>query len=1221
MVLGFMKQEKMDIVALQESYLLDKDITQMETEWGGVIHHSEGTTKSKGVTTFFSKRMKAFSTELVFKTERIVISAITLQHEKVFIVNVYGPCSEKAKVIFLNDVSTMIRKHINIDYLGNTICLGDFNMVINNELDIIAGAQHTHSTTILFKQFVQDLLLNDVWRLAHSKEKSFTWSRNNPFIARRLDYIFVGNNVLNFAEEASIKSVAFSDHRSARVHLRFHPMKRKSPLYKMNVGILKDSTYINMMSKSILKSIEEYSVLNPHLKWEMIKVNIREETQQYCKFVESFKRNKYNILSDNLNTLEQRLCYEPENLSLQHERDDIKRQLELRQMEATKGASIRAGIKWVEEGERNTKFFLSLEKYRSACNTIYKLKDSNGGKPVEEEDKIMGHIYEHFKRVYEQTESNKPDETNRFTENIELPELTDFDRQALDQKITIDELVSALNKMKNGSSPGTDGIPVEFYKTFWKLLKDPLMDAYQYSFRTGLLSFSQRRSVITLLYKGKGLDREEIKHWRPISLTNVDYKILAKTLALRLQKVIAEIIHPNQMGFVKGRDISMLLRNLDDVIEYAKATQWPGIVLSIDYKAAFDTVSTSLVIHALRKFGFGDTFVGWVKTLLAGRLSCIKNGGNISRDFEVQRGVRQGCPLSPLLYIVAVELFALKVRQDGRVKGFSVPGANSQLKILQYADDTSFFLKDLIDFREILSRIKEFSVISGLHLNKDKSTAICPGSPNEYGNSFENITFRTEVRILGVCFSAFQKAQENKENWESKIEALEKMICVWSKRNLTILGKIYLVKSFGLSLFIYLMQSIGVTPSILNRISKTIFNFIWKKRHSNKRAFEKIKRSVMYGEYAEGGLNVPNIFDIQNSFYLCWIEKLLQGNKNAPWKTLPLFFYRKVGGAVCFKSNIKSKDFRGMGTIQSPFWRTALQTWLDCNDHQQGPEQNFRSQPLFNNRHILYKRNVLFLQECINRNILLVKDMYANNRIISLDAFQEKHGNVACAQLQYNVLKSALVNCIEGSRGSTHVIEEREEREEEIMFYSSPIGNVGRKGFLNTIKKTGVPHAVTFWHRKLGVEITSHHWSLGYKTTKETRLRVLQWKILHNIYPTKILLYKMKLTDSRLCLECKEEDYIEHFFFECTEVKPLWSEVENEITAQTGKRLALTKQTVLLGLIKAPINKYFLQQINWSILIAKMCISKYRYGVKRNIIDIYKKESRLRGLWNSEFSV
>ena len=155
--------------------------------------------------------------------------------------------------------------------------------------------------------------------------------------------------------------------------------------------------------------------------------------------------------------------------------------------------------------------------------------------------------------------------------------------------------------MKNGSALGLDGITVEFLKMFWARISKLLTLSFNSTFENGNLSSSQRKTVITLIHKGKDLARDNLKNWRPISLTNSDYKLLVKCLALRSGDVINDVVSGDQVGYIKGCRVSMLLRLIEDVTDQLTVRQKPGLLFTIDYCQAFDTISKDFIIHTLKK--------------------------------------------------------------------------------------------------------------------------------------------------------------------------------------------------------------------------------------------------------------------------------------------------------------------------------------------------------------------------------------------------------------------------------------------------------------------------------------------------------------------------------------------------------------------------------------------------------------------------------------------
>ena len=160
--------------------------------------------------------------------------------------------------------------------------------------------------------------------------------------------------------------------------------------------------------------------------------------------------------------------------------------------------------------------------------------------------------------------------------------------------------------------PGSDGLCAQFYKFFWNDIKEILSNTFKYSFNEEMLSIDQRRAVLSLIPK-PNKDLRYLKNWRPISLLNTDYKILAKTLATRLQSVINTIISPDQTGYIKGRYIGQNLRTIIDIIEYTNKENISGLMVFLDFQKAFDTISWPYLFTTLKAFNFGPKFRKWIE--------------------------------------------------------------------------------------------------------------------------------------------------------------------------------------------------------------------------------------------------------------------------------------------------------------------------------------------------------------------------------------------------------------------------------------------------------------------------------------------------------------------------------------------------------------------------------------------------------------------------------
>ena len=259
--------------------------------------------------------------------------------------------------------------------------------------------------------------------------------------------------------------------------------------------------------------------------------------------------------------------------------------------------------------------------------------------------------------------------------------MEDPDKNSCENQITIDDLTEALRYKSLDKSPGVDGFTTNFYKSFLHELKQRLLDSFLFSFETGELADGQRRGLLNLIPK-KDKDLRYLKSWRPVSLLATDYKILAKALAIRLQKVISGLVNSDQVGYIKGRYIGENIRTTEDLMHYTSLKKIPVILALVDFEKAFDTVEWSFLFNTLVKFNFGENFIKWIKLLYTNISSCVSNNGYISNFFTLSRGIRQGCPISALLFILAIN-----IRCDMNIKGIMVDG--KAFKIGQLADDTT----------------------------------------------------------------------------------------------------------------------------------------------------------------------------------------------------------------------------------------------------------------------------------------------------------------------------------------------------------------------------------------------------------------------------------------------------------------------------------------------------------------------------------------------------
>ena len=331
----------------------------------------------------------------------------------------------------------------------------------------------------------------------------------------------------------------------------------------------------------------------------------------------------------------------------------------------------------------------------------------------------MDELYSFYSDLYSETNQSEINQSCPFLDFI--PRLSPEMQQLCEGELSVAECYNILSTFQNNKTPGNDGLTIEFYRSFWPVLGEMLVKSLNYSYKHGELSSSQKEAVIVLIDK-KDRDRRQIKNWRPISLINVDVKIGTKAIAKRLEKVLPEIIHHNQNAYVKGRTIFDAVRTIDDIISLTASKDISSLLVAIDFEKAFDSVNWNYLKKTLEKFNFGPSFIAWITTFYSDISSSVMNNGFATQPFKLSRGVRQGDPLSPYLFILVLETLAINIRNDIKIGGIKID--NQELKLVIFADDLTVFLKDKESFYQLSNTLHTFGVYSGRLENeqtKDRS--------------------------------------------------------------------------------------------------------------------------------------------------------------------------------------------------------------------------------------------------------------------------------------------------------------------------------------------------------------------------------------------------------------------------------------------------------------------------------------------------------------------
>ena len=720
--------------------------------------------------------------------------------------------------------------------------------------------------------------LYDVWKLQGSNNERYTWCERN--VKSRLDYCFLSQNDIWTVLEYDVKSIIsstsmhrLSDHKAVVIQIEFLTNKLGPGYWKLNTEYLNDTNYIGIVKADIKKTYLRYKQCNSYrLIWEMIKIHIRQISIEYAKTKTQKRYNRQKYIEQKLEDLSVCNKNEYERLKLENELHEI---YEFK----VRGAQIRSRATWIEQGERSTKYFFKLENKHQVDNTIYKLSD--GENMIYDENRLLEHINKFYENLYSSQYPNT-DEVKSYIENINVPNiLSEKEKEDCDSVINVTELENAVKNMKNNKAPGLDGLPVEFYKIFWTDLKSHLFNAIKESYKCKELCHSMRTAVLSLLFK-KG-EKHNLANYRPISLCNTDYKILAFSLANRLQKVLPYIINSDQTGYIKNRYIGNNIRLIYDILEYSTKYKKDGALIFLDFAKAFDSLEWKFMFNALKRFNFGKYFIDWIKTLYANPLFTVKNNGWLSSKISMKRGIRQGCPLSGLLFIISVELLAERLRNNTYILGFQF--GNTHIKLSQYADDSTLMLSSYQSIENALDEIQNFGKYAGLKLNIHKTQGMLLGNLKYETVKNININWTEQpIKCLGIWFGRSSLVSEY--NWDKKLKTMEDKIQIWKQRNLTLFGKVLIIKSMVLSNITLQASVLPIPDTIEKKLNRLIFNYLWS---SN----EKIKRTVVIRTLNEGGLNVTDIESWFLSLKTAWIPRLY--NSGHKWTCIFNYYLSKNG--------------------------------------------------------------------------------------------------------------------------------------------------------------------------------------------------------------------------------------------------------------------------------------------------------------------------------------
>ena len=580
-----------DILVILESHSSPECEKIWENEWGGRAIFAHGTSASRGIAIMFKKRVY----EQVFNITRSVDGRYVIfdfkeEDKMVSVVALYAPNEDCPE--FFRELALLLRERHE-----HKIIVGDFNLALDPELD----RKNTYCNNNKARDIVLDLMdefcLKDIWRVRNGDRKEYSWTKKlktgEDRKASRIDFALMSAGLDHYLENIMYLSSIMTDHRGIYLVLDLVPNDRGPGYWKFNNMLLQNAEFINFMNEELERTIQSSCSKNPVEKWEIVKTRVKKATKKFSRQNSSVEKITIANLSEKVNEYES-------NLPLPEDEDRIyqetKADLEEKQMLRVAGVMFRSKAKWYESGERNTKYFYSLEKAKYNAKTCYKLVDETNQKEECEPKKILELQKTFYQQLYSVDKDVSFCMTNSF--GVTVPEEV---KATQELQLNISDITSAIKGMNNNKTPGEDGIPIDFYKVFWGGIKDVFMDMVAYCYESKKLHPTARRGILNLIPK-QNKDTRYIKNLRPITLLNTDYKIIEKAIANKILPALEHIIHKDQRGFMKDRRISVNIRKMLDIMNYAQAEDLEAVVLSLDFVKCFDKCSFSVLHGSLAFF-------------------------------------------------------------------------------------------------------------------------------------------------------------------------------------------------------------------------------------------------------------------------------------------------------------------------------------------------------------------------------------------------------------------------------------------------------------------------------------------------------------------------------------------------------------------------------------------------------------------------------------------
>jgi len=523
-------------------------------------------------------------------------------------------------------------------------------------------------------------------------------------------------------------------------------------------------------------------------------------------------------------------------------------------------------VQWLNSGDRNKGYFHATTRTRRMLNNLSVIEDGSG-QEFHEEEQIASTISSYFQNIF--TTSNNSD--LQVVQEALSPIISSHCNEELIKISSLLEIKEALFSISADKAPGPDGFSASFFHAYWDIIEADVSRDIRSFFVDSCLSPRLNETHVTLIPKISA--PRKVSDYRPIALCNVQYKIVAKILTRRLQPWLSELISLHQSAFVPGRAIADNVLITHEILHFLRvsgAKKYCSMAIKTDMSKAYDRIKWNFLQEVLMRLGFHDKWIRWVMQCVCTVSYSFLINGSPQGSVVPSRGLRQGDPLSPYLFILCTEVLSglcRKAQEKGVMVGIRVARGSPQVNHLLFADDTMFFCKTNPTCCGALSNIlKKYELASGQSINLAKSAiTFSSKTPQDIKRRVKlSLRIDNEGGIGKYLGLPEHFGRRKRDIFSSIVDRIRQRSHSWSIRFLSSAGKQILLKAVLSSMPSYAMMCFKLPASLCKQIQSVLTRFWWDSK-PDKRKMAWVSWDKLTLPINEGGLGFREIEEFNDA--------------------------------------------------------------------------------------------------------------------------------------------------------------------------------------------------------------------------------------------------------------------------------------------------------------------------------------------------------------------